>query len=194
MMCILYAVLSMFNPFFFTKYNMRFSQGRYRLGKMDELSSYRRRSKGWEKDAPAYIHPRVLFGSGIALDKEFIRKHNITHVINCAYDEDSPKWFREMYPTRYISLEAIDDINENILKWYPKFEKYMQKYLAETDSDSIYIHCQCGINRSGFLALLFACKKLKYEYTEVVKSILTQRPCALTNPTFRKQVQQACSM
>ena len=184
----------MCNPFFSVKYNMRFSQGGYRLGKMDDLSSYRRRSKGWEHDGPAYIHPRILFGSGGALTKDFVKKHNITHVINCAYDEDSPKWFREMYPKRYLSLEAVDNIEANILSWYPRFEACMQKFLAESDSETIYIHCQCGINRSGFLALMFACKKLRYDYNEVVKSILTQRPCALTNPAYRKQVQQASSI
>lgn len=167
----------------------RFSEGKLILN----METYRRRSKGWEKDAPAYIHPRILFGSGMALQPEFVKKHTITHVINCAFDEDSPVWFREKYPNRYVCLEAIDDINENILKWYPKFEKNMQSFLKDPQSQTIYIHCQCGINRSGFLALLYACKKLHFNYNEVVKSILSQRPCALTNLSFANQVKLECS-
>lgn len=170
-------------------FGFRFSEGKLILN----METYRRRSKGWQNDAPAYIHPRILFGSGIALDPEFVKKHNITHVINCANDEDSPAWFREKYPKKYVSLRAIDDLNVNILKWYPQFEAYMQKFLQEPQSHTIYIHCQCGINRSGFLAVLYACKKLRFDYNEVVKSILSQRPCALTNPSFANQVKLECS-
>ena len=157
---------------------------------MGDIASYRRRSKGWQNDAPAYIHPRMLCCSSIELDEEFVRKHNITHVINCAFDEDSPKWFRQTYPNNYKSIEAVDDTDRDIMEWYPTFEKTMQLFLASPNSKTIYVHCQCGINRSGFLCLMYACKKLRYEYNEVVKSILTQRPCALTNPAFRQQVQR----
>lgn len=172
-------------------FGFRFSYGRLILNTMDDVASYRRRSRGWQNDGPAYIHPRILFGSGIALDKEFVERYNITHVINCAYDEDCPKWFRQENPKKYISLNANDDLTSNILDWYPIFESKMQAFLSETGSKTIYVHCQCGINRSGFLCLMYACKKLKFEYNEVVKSILTQRPCALTNPSFRKQIQLA---
>jgi hypothetical protein len=170
-------------------FGFRFSDGRLILNRMEDVASYRRRSKGWQNDSPAYIHPRILFGSGIALDEEFVQKHEITHVINCAFDEDSPKWFRQKYPKRYVSLEALDELTSNIFRWYPEFESTMQAFLSDPTSKTIYVHCQCGINRSGFLCLAYACKKLKFEYNEVVKSILTQRPCALTNPVYRQQVQ-----
>ena len=32
-------------------------------------------SRGWMVDPPAFIHPRILFGSGMALTPEFARKH-----------------------------------------------------------------------------------------------------------------------
>ena len=95
---------------------------------------------------------------------------------------------------KYICLKAPDDLTSNILDWYPLFESKMQGFLSEVGSKTIYVHCQCGINRSGYLCLMYACKKLKFEYNEVVKSILTQRPCALTNPSFRKQVQLATTV
>jgi hypothetical protein len=170
-------------------FGFRFSDGMLILNRMGDVATYRRRSKGWQNDAPAYIHPRILFGSGIALDEEFMNKYDITHVINCAFDEDSPKWFRQKYPKRYVSLQAPDDLTSNILDWYAKFEEMMQKFLSEPGSKIVYVHCQCGINRSGYLCLAYACKKLKFEYNEVVKSILTQRPCALTNPNYRSQLQ-----
>ena len=154
------------------------------------METYRRRSKGWQNDQPAYIHPRILFGAGIFIDETFMRKHEITHIVNCAFDEDSPKWFRLKHPKQYACIEADDSLDVNIVEWYDIFERTVNKFLQDPNSKSIYIHCQCGINRSGFLALLYACKRLGYVYSDVLDSILTQRPCALTNPAFHKQVRQ----
>jgi hypothetical protein len=157
---------------------------------MDDLSSYRRRSKGWEKDPPAFIHPRIMFGSAMILTPNFAKKHNITHVVNCAYEEDSPSWFRELYPNRYACLNADDSLDSQILQWYPTFEKVLQRFMNDSTCETIYVHCQCGINRSGFLTLLYACKKLGFEFQDVFKTILQQRPCAFTNPAYRKQVEE----
>ena len=171
---------------------MYFSQGRIRIHNMDDWSGYRRLSIGWMNDSPAYIHPRILFGPGIFLDREFVETHGITHVVNCAAVEDSPAWFRKLYPRRYVTLGAPDDLQANILEWYPAFECAIQSFLKDPACVNVYIHCQCGINRSGFLAVVFACKKLGYPYADVVKSVLSQRPCALTNPSYKRQVKEAC--
>jgi protein-tyrosine phosphatase len=162
----------------------RFSDGKLILN----METFRRRSKGWQNDAPAYIHPRILFGAGIFITPEFVAKHKITHVINCASESDSPAWFRTKFPTKYSELNAIDSLDTNILHWYPKFEAVLHSFLSENSSQNIYVHCQCGINRSGFLALLFVCKKFNYSFKLATDSILKQRPCALTNSTYKEQV------
>jgi protein-tyrosine phosphatase len=87
-----------------------------------------------------------------------------------------------------MCLEALDSHEEDIRKWYPKFEETINGYLRDSDLGNIYIHCQCGINRSGFLALLFVCKKFNYSFKLATDSILKQRPCALTNSTYKEQV------
>jgi protein-tyrosine phosphatase len=144
--------------------------------------------KGWAVEPPAKIHPRILFGPGIYLSPGFVKMHKITHVINCAFDKDSPSWFRQKNPQNYICLEAIDSLSEDIMKWYPLFEETINKYLEDPDCEKIYVHCQCGMNRSGFMVLLFACKKFGFPFETVRRVILNQRPCALTNKTFEKQV------
>ena len=173
---------------------IRFSHGRLILSNsMDEFATYRRRSVGWISDPPAYIHPRILFGSGGAtLTPHFVNTYNITHVINCGFQDDSPEWFKTAFPTKYACLEAIDSIDGNILHWYPQFEEIMRKFLAEEGGKVVYVHCQCGINRSGFLSLTFACVRLNYGCKDVINSILTQRPCALTNRTYLRQVKEYC--
>jgi hypothetical protein len=170
----------------YTMFGFRFSDGKLILN----METFRRRSKGWQNDPPAYIHPRILFGAGIFITPEFVEKHKITHVINCASESDSPAWFRSKFPSKYSELNAIDSLEANILDWYPKFEAVLHSFLSENSSQNIYVHCQCGINRSGFLCLAYACRKLKYDYNIMVKSILSQRPCAFTNPAFRNQLQQ----
>ena len=165
---------------------IRFNSGvlNYRM----DFMGFRRNSKGWETDPPAYIHSRILFGNGIGLTPQFANKHNITHVINCAYDNDSPLWFRTKYTTKYKCLNAIDSTTANIINWYPEFEKTVYSFLREEGSKNLYIHCQCGINRSGFLSLAFMCKRLGMDFNNAVRVILSQRPCALTNTVYKEQV------
>jgi len=146
------------------------------------------RSRGWQVDPPARIHTNIIFGPGLYLNPGFVRAHNITHVVNCAFDKDSPSWFRSKYPDNYECLEALDSTSENIMKWYPKFEQVMNTFLRSPDSGKIYVHCQCGINRSGFLALMFVCKKFGYSFEVASSAILKQRPCALSNPEYKRQV------
>jgi len=147
-----------------------------------------KRSRGWQYEPPAKIHTNIMFGPGMYLTPGFVQAHNITHVVNCAFDKDSPLWFRTKYPTNYSCIEAIDSTDENILKWYPQFEDTMNSFLRAEGSRNIYIHCQCGINRSGFLALVFICKKFGYSFEMAESVIKKQRPCALTNPAYTLQV------
>lgn len=58
-----------------------------------DLAAIRRNSKGWHKDSPARVHPKILVGAGSSLTPEFAKEHQITHVINCAFDVDCPSWW-----------------------------------------------------------------------------------------------------
>ena len=165
---------------------IRFQQGR--LFHTMDISTFRRRSRGWQADPVAYIHSRILFGAGSFITPEFIKKHNISHVINCAFEQDSPDWFKSTFPSKYKCLNAVDSLDANILDWYIEFEKTIHAFLREEGSKNIYVHCQCGINRSGYLCLAFMCKRFNLDFFGSIKNILMQRPCALTNPEYRNQV------
>jgi hypothetical protein len=154
-------------------------------------SSFRRKSRGYKLDSPALIHPSILVGSGEMLTSNFVNKWDITHVINCAKDEDSPTWFKVQFPDAYECIGADDTLDTNILKWYPRFSYVLKKYIQDPQSKRIFVHCQCGINRSAFLATMFACDVMKFEYKVIEHSLISQRPCAMTNPSFRTQVMEA---
>jgi protein-tyrosine phosphatase len=118
------------------------------------------------------------------------KKYNITHVINCAFDNDSPNWFRKQFPSQYVCLNAQDALNVDIRKWYRTFEDAMDTFRTDPTSGTIYVHCQCGINRSGFLTLMYICKKFHYPIETAIHAILRQRPSALTNSSFMKQARE----
>lgn len=158
---------------------------------MDQIwDKYRRNSKGWKLDPVALIHPRIILGSCESLDINTMSQYNITHVVNCAEDRWGSNWFKKEFPNRYACINAIDDIKEDITKWYPAFENVMNKFLLQDECKTIYVHCQCGINRSAFLLLIYSCLKFGYDIETSAKNIVIQRPCAFTNPSFRNQAIQ----
>jgi len=142
------------------------------------------------RQPPAWFHSRVLVGAGAMLTPRFVNQYNISHVINCAFPEDSPHWFRDQNASRYTCLEAVDSLETNILNWYPKFERTMHQFLRETTNGVVYVHCQAGINRSGFLALTYVAKNFDVDLDQLVLSVKRQRPCMLTNQVFTKQTKE----
>jgi len=141
-------------------------------------------------DPPAWFYPRILVGAGDMLSPSFCRAHNITHVINCAFPEDSPFWFRQNFPKKYVCIAAHDSANVNILSWYDQFESILTQFLREPGSGTVFVHCQCGINRSAFLTLTYVCRRFNFPYESTLLSTKSQRPCMYTNPVFTNQTRE----
>ena len=139
---------------------------------------------------PAWFFPRILVGAGAMLTPDFVRYHEITHVINCAFPEDSPRWFQTFNRTKYVCLQAEDSLLANILVWYPKFELMLSTFLRDRGSKTVFVHCQCGINRSAFLALTYITKHFHLNYDETFRALKRQRPCMFSNTVFRKQTEE----
>jgi hypothetical protein len=150
-------------------------------------------SRGYLVDPPALFHPHILVGAGEMLTPAFVKKYEITHVINCAEEACSPSWFKEKFPDKYFCINAVDTLHVNIMKWYPEFKLALKYCLQQTDSRKVYVHCQCGINRSAFLSLMYVCDVFKFPFASTELSVLKQRPCIMTNTSFRQQVFSALS-
>lgn len=167
---------------------------------MKTLASYRLKTRlpkevmflrpNYMVESPAWFYPRILVGAGEMLTLSFIRKYGITHVINCAYPEHSPNWFKKSFPDRYVCLNAEDSLTSNILDWYPKFEETLTSFLREPGSNTVFIHCKCGINRSAFLTLTYVTSHYRLPYESMFITMKRQRPCMFTNPVFRKQTEE----
>jgi protein-tyrosine phosphatase len=138
---------------------------------------------------PAWFHPRILVGAGRMLTPAFVDKYQISHVINCAFSPDSPRWFRSIHPDKYYVLEALDGLNVDITFWYPRFERVLHDFLRE-GNQTIFVHCQAGINRSGFLTLLYVCKNFNMEMNSVIAATRRQRPILYQNMVFMNQAKE----
>lgn len=135
---------------------------------------------------PALVHPSIMIGAGAMLTPAFIKQHSITHVINCAYPEDSPSWFQVEHPQEYACIEAEDGLDSSILKWYPKFKHILTTFLQKRGR--IFVHCQCGINRAPYLTLTYVCDVFGYPYDVTRRAIRQQRSCAFRNTAFESEV------
>lgn len=135
---------------------------------------------------PVRVYPNILLGAGHMLTPTFAAKHGITHVINCAFPEDSPLWFRKAHPDNYACMAAYDSVNVKILDWYPRFEDLMRHFLRESKG-TVFVHCQAGINRSAYLLLFFMTKNFGHDFGKLVRQVRMFRTVC-TNPAFMKEV------
>lgn len=156
---------------------------------MDPFLAYRRNSKGFLKDSPAKLHPCIMFGPGVFLSDDFIEKNNITHVLNCADEHAVPSSVPKDFKDNYAILNAIDSPFVNITNWFDEYKSAMDRFLQDPSCKTVYVNCQAGMNRSGFLTVLYCCMKFKYKFQDACRAVVLQRPCALMNPVFYVQVQ-----
>lgn len=131
-----------------------------------------------------------MFGPGVFLTPDFMTKNRITHVINCASEGDVPSFVKEKLKNNYVVLNSIDSYHVNITDWFPVYALSMNKFLQDRNCQMVYVNCQAGMNRSGFLTVLYACLKFKYKFEDACRAVVLQRPCALMNPIFYKQVEE----
>lgn len=149
------------------------------------LKQSRNRSQGWIKDPVALPFPRIYVGDGLRLTPTFMEHMDITHVINCA---DESACSVDLSDDKYTCLNAIDDIRANIFEWYPQFKQTLDKFLRDPTCKNVYIHCQCGMNRSAFLAAAYIIKTFRVSFEQCILKIVNERPCVMTNPSFQKQL------
>jgi hypothetical protein len=155
---------------------------------MEEVCrQYRRNSRGWRVDPVARVHSRIIVGAAHDFGIFLMSKYGITHVVNCAEDYFGNTNFKATWPERYACIGAIDSEKEDITKWYPEFEKKMNEFMVDVKCEVIYVHCECGVNRSSFLTLIYLCIKFGYAPETIGKSMIIQRPCVFTNKAFMTQ-------
>ena len=69
------------------------------------------------------------------------------------------------------------------------FEATLHQFLKE-GAGTVFVHCQCGMNRSAFLALTYVCKNFGLTIQSVVDPTKRQRPIMFQNSAFMGQVEE----
>ena len=158
----------------------------------DILDKNRSRSRGPVYDPIAAVFDRILLGPGLHLTPNFVRRYNVTHIVNCAEKSACPLWASTVVgPTRYISLDAKDEIGYPLIKdHYPTFEVVMDTFLRDPGCRCVYVHCQAGMNRSATLLAAYLHKRFGIPLDKVVEVMARQRPCVMTNPSFVAQLEE----
>lgn len=151
------------------------------------LASYHMRSRGYDVDPPTILFPRIMVGPPVYLTPDFVKKNQITHVINCAEPGLTPRWL--VTPGRYVGIQTQDDIQYPLLNVaYPIFEDYMTRFLRDPSCRCVYVHCAAGINRSATLAHAYVIKQFGIPLPKLLETSMRQRPCMLQNPGFVYQL------
>ena len=133
---------------------------------------------------PFEVAPRVWFGSARNTWLPDVMS-KFTHIINC----DSNKNSTGPFVGNFLFLESFDEPSFPILKrHYGTMRSFIDDALCDPKA-SVYIHCFAGVNRSGALAVAYACDILGLHATEVVGHVRrgTNR-LILTNDGFMAQL------
>lgn len=124
------------------------------------------------------IYPNRLYLGGIkdsGYNLEFLTKHKITHIINCA--REVPIIYPKNITTYHIRLE--DDNIKNSKKLITKSSNIL-KYLLEDPNKVILVHCFLGISRSVSVIISYL---VRYEYHTVNSAIkFIKRKRSFINP------------
>lgn len=135
---------------------------------------------------PYEVAPRVWFGSARNTWLPYVMS-KFTHIVNCDSSKDSTGPLGRQ--KNFLFLESFDEPSFPILKrHYGTMRSFIDDALCDPKA-SVYIHCFAGVNRSGALAVAYACDILNLPAPEVVHHVRrgTNR-LILTNDGFMAQL------
>lgn len=97
-----------------------------------------------------------------------------------AYRSASARWFPAVFP----DLDAVPTAMDRLITVVDEIARALQEPRG-APPEAVYVVCQHGMNRSGLVAGLVL-RALGLSGEEAVRQILSARPGALSNQTFRK--------
>lgn len=158
------------------------------------LRKYRSSSRGFIRDPSATPFSRIIVGAGFYLNPIFVAVKGITHVINCADESACPLWAKRYMGPNYVCIDAPDTEGYPILALhYDAFERAMDRFLQDPGCRNVFVHCHAGMNRSATLAAAYISRKFRIPIERVVDTMGRQRPCIMTNNSYKEQLAKFAS-
>ena len=137
---------------------------------------------GQDQNSMNYIIDNIYLGdSEAASNEKYLKKHNITAVVNCAIEYTSK--YKDL---NFLELKLDDYEYQNL---FPMFE-IAYKFIKNNSRKNNYIliHCMGGISRSTSLVVFYLMKEKKWDYDTSINYIIERRPIVSPNSGFERQL------
>lgn len=118
-----------------------------------------------------------------ASDINWLKKHRITHIVNCAFE--LPEYHRDA-GIKYISLKLNDIPNQPIYHTLEPSHSFIKS--AASKRGKILVHCAAGISRSASIVIYHLMKTYKITYNDALNMLRQVRPIVNPNNGFEKQL------
>ena len=125
-----------------------------------------------------------LGGKEAASDEEYLKKYNISTVVNCAEEITS-----EYKDLRFFELKLYDSVIQDL---FPKIEiayKFIKK-TAKKNNNNILIHCTYGKSRSASVVLFYIMNEKKWDYDTCFQYMRARRPLVSPIEHFEMQLRE----
>ena len=111
---------------------------------------------------------------------DILKEHNITHIINCAFN------LPNKYPEQitYKRLELRDETDQPIIE---KLEEAYQ-FIKETKDKNIFVHCVFGKSRSASVVIFYIMKEKKLNFNEAKNFVKNIRQIVEPNSGFENEL------
>ena len=130
----------------------------------------------------------IWLGDGLsAMDMEYLKKNEISCIINCA--ENNTLTNRDFYrgEWRYKGINIEDSYGYDILDNHlDEFLEFMDECIGA--KQKVLVHCVAGINRSATLLIAYLVLRNKMDLVDAIRFCFNKRPIILTNVSFVKQL------
>ena len=113
-------------------------------------------------------------------DLDLLKKNNITHIVNCAFN------LPNSFPNEitYKNLNLKDEKNQPLLSALQ--EAY--KFIKDNKDKNVLIHCVYGKSRSASVVLFYLINEKKYSFQEAKEFARKIRICVNPNEGFEREL------
>lgn len=160
----------------------------------------------WNKHLSPILGTTIyISGEKIAHNKQMLKDHGITHIINCAShlistcgdhlntlnSENSADGDDEIANEDFVVLRLpmSDGGDESIFSWVFKATSFIKEALSHSNN-KILIHCIQGSSRSASIVIGYLILTRKYDYEKAYQIVREKRRIASPHPKFMAQLIQ----
>lgn len=117
-----------------------------------------------------------------ASDKQLLKKHSVTHVLQVA------QGIQPFFPSdfTYKVIKVNDVSSSNLIRHFPAAIAFIKAGIAS--GGSVLVHCHAGVSRSATCVIAFLMQENQMSFEEAFSFASRQRPVIFPNMGFQRQL------